>query len=222
MCIGSASRELQNLGEKVLRLIKNKFYMVIIISNRTIPWLSGWCGDLPVAVPIIPEYDSKGQLPPGVYRPSLVEFVERYIAGFPSSISREEIFAGYLRYCSMLYQFDIVISNFVDGSYITNKVDPGDVDMVLLIDGPKADRLSPLQRQQFVTEKMAKALYHCDSYVVPVFTEEDQRRPITDYWYEYWKKWFCKDRQNCEKGIIEFDLLSTEYKVQFAAEVAKR
>lgn len=157
-----------------------------------------------------------------VYRPSLVEFVERYIVSFPSSTTREEIFTGYLRYCSMLYRFDVAISNFLDGSYITNKVDPGDVDMVIVIDALKANQLSPLQQQQFVIKKTAKALYHCDSYVVPVFPEGDPRRAITDYWYEYWTKWFCKDRQNCEKGIIEFDLLSVDHKTQFAAEVAKR
>lgn len=53
---------------------------------------------------VIPDYNEQGQLPPGIYRPTLNEFIERFIVGFPTSKTRKEHFSGYTQYCSTINQ----------------------------------------------------------------------------------------------------------------------
>jgi hypothetical protein len=78
---------------------------------------------------MIPAFDDTGFLPPGVYRASLAEIDERF--GDPSEVRRAQME-------SVRWMVDLAVRAGVqrivlNGSFVTDIIEPNDVDCVLLI-----------------------------------------------------------------------------------------
>jgi hypothetical protein len=79
----------------------------------------------------IPAFDKRGNLPPGVYRVTLAEIADRFGRG--SETRREQMDS--LRWLVELAVKAGIERIVVDGSFVTRKKKPNDVDCVLLV-GP--------------------------------------------------------------------------------------
>ena len=84
---------------------------------------------------MIPDFDENGNLPPGVHLASLAEIEERF--GRDSEVRRAEM-------QSLCWLVDLAKRAgaervVIDGSFVTEKLEPNDVDCVLLI-GPEYPR----------------------------------------------------------------------------------
>jgi hypothetical protein len=77
------------------------------------------------------EFDAKGDLPPGVYRASLVEVVEK----FGSGTAQRQRVARRLEHIYALAKASGHLARFVIfGSFVTAKPAPNDVDIFLLME----------------------------------------------------------------------------------------
>ncbi|MBU4271754.1 MAG: hypothetical protein KKE86_06625 [Planctomycetes bacterium] len=79
----------------------------------------------------LPAFNEEGDLPPGVYRATLSEVLERFGKG---SVQRRAV-AGRLNHLYELATSTGQLARFVVfGSFITAKAEPNDVDLVLLME----------------------------------------------------------------------------------------
>ncbi len=87
----------------------------------------------------------------------------------------------------------IVFEAWIDGSFVTDKDEPNDVDVLLWYHGTSS--ISPRELRIYRELKDADLMsfrYHCDVYLLK--DNEANRR--------YWQEWFGKNRDGVSKGII--------------------
>jgi hypothetical protein len=74
---------------------------------------------------MLPEFDASGNLPPGIHQSTWEEITERY----GKTERRRDLLKGLGNAISMLRDMGCK-RIFLDGSFISNKVNPGDYDVV--------------------------------------------------------------------------------------------
>lgn len=84
---------------------------------------------------MIPNIDTKtGCLPKGCHDTSINEFKKRFVDDFPSSKSRVSRFNGFVTHSKFICDnIKSTRKQMIDGSFTTNKIDPGDVDFLVII-----------------------------------------------------------------------------------------
>ncbi|MFN8355202.1 MAG: hypothetical protein U0Y10_12180 [Spirosomataceae bacterium] len=91
---------------------------------------------------------------------------------------------------------------WIDGSFVTNKTEPEDIDLALLIENGAIDKeidyLLP-----FLTVGGSLDEYHIDAHVIPIYPENDSRYENTLLRLNYFREWFSQDRLNNPKGFLE-------------------
>jgi hypothetical protein len=137
---------------------------------------------------MIPAFDEEsGYLPPGVHRATLVEIEKRY----STTPSRKRLFAGFMRLAREL-QAAGCATVYLDGSFITNKLDPGDYDAVWEYQGMD-NRIDGVLRDG--TTAQIKRKYLGDIFCrMPEILGKDH------------VEFFQSDRTGVPKGIIRVDL----------------
>jgi hypothetical protein len=103
------------------------------------------------------------------------------------------------RFSALLDRFkEVGISSevWIDGSFSTEKPEPGDIDMIFFIKGEEANRL-PQERQRILMElndrNTSSIRYNCDVFIIP--NQDFTAR-------SYWRGWFGFSRNEEPKGII--------------------
>jgi hypothetical protein len=76
----------------------------------------------------IPDFDERGNLPPGIYRLTYEELKNRFCK--PHSMKRKQLM-DCLHQCLLMYK-DYAAEIYIDGSFITRKLAPGDIDMIIV------------------------------------------------------------------------------------------
>jgi hypothetical protein len=84
----------------------------------------------------IPDLDEQGLLPPGIHDCSLEEIPRRFgqaqWEGRRHTRRRELLYGQLVAYLDALRGLDFVDATVVDGSFVTAKADPGDVDILVV------------------------------------------------------------------------------------------
>lgn len=114
----------------------------------------------------------------------------RLVEAIPLSTRRDAICAGLEWLYNGLVWAGIDGELWIDGSFVTEKIDPGDVDVVLRI-GDSFTTAATKAQQDVVQLVYADLLaYHCDSYVLvewplghPLYSEG---RAAHAYWMGQW------------------------------------
>jgi hypothetical protein len=128
-----------------------------------------------------------------------------HVEAHPTSTTRRPIFAGYQNYSS---DFSERISDtwtqWIGGSFVTDKNDPEDIDLINLIPGDlveSEDRAKALR--PFLNKYGSKERYLVHGQLALLFPEGHQHRPATLERIEYWLKWFGSDRNGVDKDIVQ-------------------
>lgn len=151
-------------------------------------------------------FNSDGYLDPGIHKMSLTEFSSAFVTAFPFSNTRKDIFVGYLEHFSDLAKLVSSFEQIIDGSFTTNKNDPNDVDLVVLVDAAMIDMLSTDQQATFsdlVSGKNTQLKYKCDAYFCPTYPDTHPNYQDGRTQRKYWLGEFGYDRQDTAKGIVE-------------------
>lgn len=142
---------------------------------------------------MIPEFDDTGLLPPGLYDTSLVEI--QTVSGWNQH--RQQLFVGLSRLVSIWNRSGFLDEIYVDGSFVTNKPEPGDVDIILV---PNPDAMFS---QEFVTliqshsidREYTRREFGCEAFVVGGTAN-----------LEGWLQFFGHDRLGRPRGLLRVEL----------------
>lgn len=99
---------------------------------------------------------------------------------------------------------------WVDGSFLTEKTDPADIDIVVRLRGEFIEAATGQQAKVIgLLEEDLHDLIGCDAYILVEWAEGHQ-----DYWvgqmsYAYWMRQWGMDRSDNLKGMAEITLQPT-------------
>jgi hypothetical protein len=146
---------------------------------------------------VIPAFNDKGCLPPGIHDASWDEFNERF-ATTPHRRQLVMLMAGLIRHlksvgCAALY---------VDGSFVTSKDRPNDYDACWDVSGVKAERVDP-DLLQFDHAAKARTAERYGGDIRPdVFSPTEMDATYLQF--------FQIDRDGDSKGIVKLRLAEIE------------
>jgi len=127
---------------------------------------------------------------PGLHPASLDEIETR----LAQTAQRRELFER-LRQFFELAQHAGAVRMFVDGSYVTAKLDPGDVDVVIWLDGTFLNLLNAEDRQAMELQRMF--LTRTPKEAFAVFDQSG---------WDDWLDFFSFTRAGEQKGVVEVQL----------------
>lgn len=162
-------------------------------------------------------FNAKGYLEPGLHPMNLDEIEKVFVTPFPHSSTRPNVMSGFRRHTNDLLALVDEYTQFIDGSFVSNKNDPRDIDLVCFIDGDKVDALSPPQQaklRELVLGPTTKASHKCDAYFCPSYPDTHANYDFFRSKRKYWMGEFGYDRSDVPKGIVV-----VEQKVSQAAPV---
>lgn len=132
-------------------------------------------------------------LPDGVYSCDEAAFEARFVRDFSQSATRQAICEGFfrLRSDSVAHGFSAV--QWVDGSFVENKENPNDVDVVTFIDVERLNNASP-EARQFVLAVLngkdsAETKYRTHAFFIASCLQIHAYYPVFDKFRAYWRKW---------------------------------
>lgn len=180
----------------------------------------------------IPEFDDRNLLPEGFYYPTLEEFKNRFVT-VENTEKRVGLFEKYKKFCIKCLDTNALKCHFVNGSYVTRKLKPGDIDLLIILDGITV-RNDPVLYNEFKEikdwEKM-KELYSCHTFAALDLPSNYKKREIYEH-HEFvknkvigwWKTNYLDEKRTikdpvkkgviilCKKEIEKIRSLDDEYK----------
>lgn len=112
--------------------------------------------------------NEKGLLPEGIHTFTL-EQVEEMFGRFKSTDRRQRLFKKLKEYCSDLRKAEIADHVIVDGSFVTSKEEPADIDLVVALRSnvEPDDSWSPY-KANLINRKQVQTRYGFDVFVAAV------------------------------------------------------
>lgn len=138
-------------------------------------------------------------LPDGVYSCDEVELREVFVEGFSGSERRKTIYEGFLKLQAEIRKLGLSATQWVDGSFVESKLDPGDVDVISFCDhdtvnglvGPAQAALVQLTNGREAT----KRAFQTHTFLVISCPPDHPYHPIFEASRSGWRKWFGKTRE---------------------------
>lgn len=162
---------------------------------------------------MIPAFDENGYLPPGLHGATLEEFKTRFVDDVVESETRTDIYAGYLKYSEDLSTLDILIKQWLDGSFTTKKINPNDLDLFSQVDALKLNNkyicdqfLRLVVNKNQSNRKLLNTKYKCDPFAIAVYPQGHKLYNMTAKTINYWLTSFGHDMKvpgKPPKGMID-------------------
>ncbi|MGH7168824.1 MAG: DUF6932 family protein [Gemmataceae bacterium] len=137
-------------------------------------------------------------LPDGVYPCEETAFHAHFVNPFGKSQTHQAIRDGFFRLREEAVERGIVATQWVDGSFVEGKLNPGEVDVVSFCDYDFLNNLDT-QGQQFVVEYLngreaTKATYRTHTFLVVSCSVGHPYHAVFETARLYWRNWFGKTR----------------------------
>ncbi|NCC53792.1 MAG: hypothetical protein EOM20_21660 [Spartobacteria bacterium] len=158
-------------------------------------------------------FNDNGYLDAGIYDMEIDEMEGSFVDAFPASNTRSGVFSGYRRHHADLISVGLEVEEMIDGSFISTKNDPGDIDFVCFVNAHELDRLPQEKKELFhnlVSGKKTRDAYLCDAYFCPIVPEDDPLFPKLRAQRKYWMGEFGYDRLDRPKGIVRVQVAIPE------------
>ncbi|MCL2115698.1 MAG: hypothetical protein FWH29_05710 [Methanobrevibacter sp.] len=155
----------------------------------------------------IPNFTSIGYLPEGYHKTTLKEFEEKFSKN--KSKKRQKIMKAYKKHLKEILRTKLAIEQWVNGSFVTDKKEPGDIDLLTEFDGIKADSLNMKENIDYIIFN-AQNKYNnlCDSHRIfkyPKNMEIEYKSYISSK-SKYLGLLFNSDTEFNIKGVINLSL----------------
>jgi hypothetical protein len=144
-------------------------------------------------------------LPPGAHPASESEVEASLVVAFLGSSTRERIFDGWIRHRQAIAAFLHPDIQWVDGSFVSTKLDPGDIDVMTLLNGPHVDSLDQASSAALSGLFLGpgnKPTYWTDSYAIAVYPPGHVARQMYEQIAAHWDKWWGTARDGTLKGYL--------------------
>lgn len=140
-------------------------------------------------------------LTPGIHTCSEADLAAIAVTAYPSSVRRSLLFGGLQAWLAELRANGCTGRCWLDGSFLTEKQEPDDIDLVIILDGNLSVPVTPVVQAaigRLLDKALVRAQYGLDVYMV------DARDPQAVVMTSYWRGWygFCRDGITA-KGIAE-------------------
>jgi hypothetical protein len=140
----------------------------------------------------------------GFHQVSMADLEQTCVADFTLSVTRRGIMEGLTQFRDRLIAAKVAGEIWTDGSFLTEKIDPKDVDLVVRIDADVVyDNGTPEQRDaiDWVIANQ-KGTLKCDSYVLMEYPVGHPLHTEGQWWHAYWHKQWGFSREDDPKGIV--------------------
>lgn len=149
---------------------------------------------------MIPPFTTDGVLPLGRHIADVAEVEIRLVTAFADSLTRSDLYDGLRRRREELLDIVDVESEWVDGSFVTARRDPGDVDVVTFVGESDLQALEPTERERLsqLTGNAggggphARLSFGGDCYLVasvpPGHVSHSRYVAVRDYWHRWWSR----------------------------------
>lgn len=120
----------------------------------------------------LPAFVDVGQgdrlLPDGVHAATVEEMEEAFVGAFPGSLTRRQVFRRWTSFRELVRGVVSVEHEYIDGSFVTDRPNPADVDLSLWIDAEELNGL-PLSKERYFERLLSQGkAYKCHPFVVPM------------------------------------------------------
>jgi len=147
---------------------------------------------------------SNGILPEGIHRCTSDVILELFVINFPDSQTRRRLFRQWQVYNQRLKQQvgNETLVQWIDGSFVTNKVNPGDIDFVTFISYESYKQKEDSLIEFYTTISLYDS--GLDAYICPIYDSQDSRYPEYQQRCSDWSLLFGQLRDsNSQKGFLE-------------------
>ena len=141
---------------------------------------------------------------------SLADVKRICVSEFPLSKRREPIMTSLEALLAALSSAAVKAQVWIDGSFLTKKIDPDDVDLVVVLQeedfllawaNPTGkDVLERIVRKEFTNP------VKCDSYISLEYPLETPRHALGQKQRDYWLKTFGESRSGDKKGMAVIEV----------------
>ncbi len=145
-------------------------------------------------------FDVRGYLvPEGENESDINSMKEGFVVPFNNHSTRKELFKGYVRYNEDLKDLleNQSYEQWIDGSFISQKVNPKDIDLVSFIDYNLVEKLEE-ELEKFI-KSAGRSNYGVDGYVVRIYPEDHPHFVRTKSDKIYWRHWFSTTKPDQKK-----------------------
>lgn len=157
------------------------------------------------------EFDKYGNLLPyDVVDTNLSLFDNYFVKEMKNKEHRYELYKFYINYIKRLNEL-ITQSYFqwINGSFVTKKIKPNDIDLVSFIDYRIVEKYEP-ELKSFIYP-LSKSIHNVDAYIVKVYPSEHEKHKLYKSDSLYWMHQFLKTKPNKQgkqmnKGFIKIDM----------------
>ena len=133
---------------------------------------------------------------PGFTDISIDQFQETFVEPFEPADRRRYLSERFTALIERFQETSLSAEIWIDGSFSTDKPEPGDIDVIFFIDGIAANALS-IESKNILTElndrKLSQIRYQSDVFIVANQDANDR---------SYWRGWFGFSREEVPKGIV--------------------
>jgi hypothetical protein len=146
-------------------------------------------------------FNSYGLLTPAEAIPADMEVLKRhFVDAFPKSKTRARLYTNFEKYIDQLQKevfpwFEV----WLDGSFVTAKENPNDLDIVVLLDY-QVQQIKRKELEKYYSFSLEKE--GIDAYIVPVFAEEHTFFEVSESQKALWLKRFTENRNEGLKGFL--------------------
>ncbi|MGI6252095.1 MAG: DUF6932 family protein [Aminivibrio sp.] len=153
-------------------------------------------------------FQKNGTLAPGVFQMKLLLFRRIFVKEMVGSFQRKPIFKGFLDYLRIFKEHGILHSALVDGSFVTKKINPNDIDVSIIFDAQKAEALNPDitlklcsmdESQQYAS---IRKFYTHPCFNVPYYPPNHPGHNFSKHVFCKGWSWWGRDREKNPKGMI--------------------
>lgn len=139
---------------------------------------------------------------------SMAELREGCVSRFPLSTTRQRIMAGLETVLVRLNGAKIERDVWIDGSFLTQKIDPEDVDFVLRISGGMCDHCSAEQSEalNWLGSEAPRVDHRCHGFVFFEYPEGQPNYGQGQWMRAYWIRQFGFSRGHDMKGMVVIKL----------------
>ncbi|NOT42958.1 MAG: hypothetical protein HOP13_20970 [Alphaproteobacteria bacterium] len=137
-------------------------------------------------------------LPPGFYPHDIDGLRNLCVARFAKSVTRALCMERLEQVLVLIQKSGIRGEIWIDGSFVTDKLNPDDVDVLLVVNAHDLAGFSDTQKQ-FLSWFASTSLY--DSYRIDNYVLVRGPSAESEWWYAYWLRQFGFSRADKMKGI---------------------
>jgi len=146
-------------------------------------------------------FNEKGLLDPGFHEYKFDEIDKIFVKDFSESQTREQIYKGFLMWTKELLNICMPNEIWIDGSFVTSKINPNDIDLVCFIEA-----IDYIQNKAKIDQlRMSGKQNYCDTYIAispnPILPASENQNLINNR--NYWRGQFGFDREDNPKGMIK-------------------